>query len=87
VFALALEGRPGAEDLLGKVFRCVRIGRRALTRRCARLQASATLAAELLGWRIAGATFPAQDRETSATFAAWLKNKRHGGEDIEKYRV
>src|SRR5262249_35815195 len=26
--------------------------------------------AELLGWRIAGTTLPAQDRETGATFAA-----------------
>jgi hypothetical protein len=41
-----------------------------LTRRCARPEASATLAAELLSGRIASTTIPAQDCETGAAFAA-----------------
>ena len=57
--ALALEGSLGGEDLLGEVLRRVRIRRRELTRRCARLEASATLAAELLSWRIASTALPA----------------------------
>jgi hypothetical protein len=70
VLALAFESRLGGEYLLGEVLRGIRIGRRKLTRRCARLEASATLTAELLSRRIAGTTVPAQDREAGAAFAA-----------------
>src|SRR5262245_49383477 len=70
LLALAFEGRLGGEDLLGELFRGVGVGRRELTRCCVRLEASATLAAELLSGRVARTTPPAQDRETGATFAA-----------------
>jgi len=59
LLALAFESRLGGEDLLSEMLRRVRIGRRELTRRCARLEASATLAAELLSGQIAGTAMPA----------------------------
>ena len=63
MLALAFESRLGGEDLLGEMLRRVRIGRRELTRRCERLEASATLAAELLNGQIAGTALPAWYRE------------------------
>jgi hypothetical protein len=70
VLALSFEGTLGGQDLLGQVLRSVCIGRGELTRQCARLEPSATLAAELLGGRIVAATLPAKHRETGAAFAA-----------------
>ena len=48
-----------AQKFCGEVFRRVRIGCRELTRRCTTLEASATLAAELLNGQIAGTALPA----------------------------
>src|SRR5262245_16930335 len=70
LLALAFKGSLRGENLLGDVFRRVQIGRWGLTRRSARLEASATLPTELLSGRIAGTTFPAQDRVAGAAFAA-----------------
>jgi len=68
--ALALEGSLGGEDLLGEVLRRVRIGRRELTRRFARLEASATLAAELLSGQIPSTALPTLYRKPGAALAA-----------------
>src|SRR5215470_16237931 len=59
LLALAFESRLGGENLLSEMLRGVGFRRRELTSRCVRLEASATLAAELLSGRVADTALPA----------------------------